>query len=198
MTRSGWILLFLTSCAISLFPSPALAGQEKKNWSEAGTRFQNETSDRTGFFIAGDLHGGAVVTEVRRAAGGAGLRAGYGLLDSLSVYLQNEWTLTGQFQVWLQLLDFHPHVAWFLTDTLYLMGGGGLTLGNSSSGTTLEGFSRQKGVWRKGFGAGGGIGAIALEGSGLSLAFELETVYRRIGSGNYLQPEIRGLLFYRF
>ncbi|MBI4373817.1 MAG: hypothetical protein HY542_02965 [Deltaproteobacteria bacterium] len=178
--------------------SPLIAEEGSDQWSQSGTVLEDPAASRKGFFLSAGPHAGAIVSELGRVAAGAGLRAGYGITHDFLVYLQNDWTVTTQFDVFFHFLDFYPHVAYFIWKDLYLVAGGGYSIARTSTGTAATGFSVQRGVTRRVFGGGGGIGCELFRDERLSVHVELETIYRKISGGNYLQPEIHGLLSYHF
>ena len=188
--------------ALALLPVPSFAqtGEkvDEKQWTSAGVPLKPPLPPRAGFYLAFSPQAGIFFQEFRRAAGGAGLRVGYGIDDRWSVYLKGDWTITQHVNVLFDFVDLAPHVSYLVTDDLYLLAGGGVTWATHSSGTTVKGFSTTSAVSRLGYYGAGGLGRYFINGSGISLAGEAEAVYRRIDVGNFIEPVVRLLLIYRF
>ncbi|MBI2082545.1 MAG: hypothetical protein HYT76_03155 [Deltaproteobacteria bacterium] len=198
MNRKSLSQFFAFSLVLLFASVPLIAQEESDQWAQSGTVLEDPLMSRKGFYLSLSPHAGAEVIGLTRPVGGIGVRVGYGITPDLLIYLQNDWTLSAQFDVFFHFLDFYPHVAWFVWKELYLMAGGGYTIAKTSTGTTADGFSVQRGVTRHAFGGGGGIGYEVFRHQQFSINVEAEGVYRKISGGDYLQTVISGVLNYRF
>lgn len=188
------IQLFLIA---SLFLLSA-AGAEEKNWSKTGEPLSLPPAPRSGFYLATGPALSGFVNEIRRPAGGWGIRGGYGVSDFLLIGLKGDWTLTRQFDVLFNFFDLGPTLSYFLDENLYLIGGGGVTWARAGLGTRVDGFDQRNAVTRTGSFGSAGVGYEILLPGRWAVDFETSSLYRRIHQGDFFEITIQALFAYRF